>query len=204
MRKYRLIIIAIIFFIIVNTIYYWDSKLGFFAMPVTLILFVVYFGLLFGLIRQIYFAIREKFIKRYRIVVMTILTILLVATFLKPFGLIDFEKFEGNDLLIAQREGAANCMTTLKLKENNEFKERSVCFGVTEITGNYEFRNDTIFFSNIDLGRYEDEYFEFAIIEPSMLAVDTNSYDLVRYKNQRDTIGCKLWITKNELKKIKK
>lgn len=123
----------------------------------------------------------------------------LALSFFYPGGLINYEKFESDSILIAQREGAANCMTTFKLKENNKFSERSVCFGVSQITGDYELINDTIFFSNVVLPRHEKEYYKYAIIQPSRLKIINNNYDLVRYSNENDTTGHTLWIIKNEI-----
>lgn len=129
------------------------------------------------------------------------MTTVLALAFFKPAGLIDFWKFEGNDILIAKREGAANCMTTFKLKENNKFTEKSVCFGMTEIKGDYKLKNDTIFFENVKLGRGEDEFYKFAIIRPSKFNNANSHFDLVRYKSLNDSIGHELWITKNDLYK---
>lgn len=125
-----------------------------------------------------------------------IMTLGLGLIFLKPNGLVNFNKLEGEDLLIAEREGAANCMTVFKLKANNKFREKSVCFGVTETKGNYEIRNDTIFFSDITLLRNDEEYFKFALLKKSEYS-DKNV--LFRYRSAKDTIGHELWITKNKL-----
>ena len=112
----------------VNTTYYWEGKLGLFAFPAFLILAVIYLGLGVVLIRQIYFLVKEKFTDKTRLINIGLLAIVLTLTFLRPFGLIDFDKLEGDNILIAEREGAANCMTTLKLKDNFTFSERSVCW----------------------------------------------------------------------------
>lgn len=121
--------------------------------------------------------------------------------FLMPSGIVNFDKLEGEDLLIAQRQGAASCMTTFKIKPNNKFKETSVCFGVFEVRGNYEIRNDTIFFSDAIVPRENEDYYEFAIIQKSKLR-DEDA--LFRYRNRNDTVGHELWITKNEIMKLKK
>jgi hypothetical protein len=144
---------------------------------------------------------KEKFSDRQRLLIIAMLTIVLGLAFFKPAGFIDFEKFEGSDILIAQREGAANCMTTFKLKENNKFTEKSVCFGMTEIKGAYKLKNDTIFFENVELGRDENEFYKFAIIRPSKFNKDNNHFDLIRFKDLNDTTGHELWITKNDLYK---
>ena len=194
---------TIIFFLIVNTTYYWEGKLGFFAFPAFLILVIIFFGLGVALIRQIYFLVKEKFTDKKLLINIGLLTLVLTLTFLKPFGLIDFDKLEGNNVLIAEREGSANCMTTLKLKDNFTFSERSVWFGVTETKGNYHLQNDTIFFETVSVGRHENEFYKFAVVKPSKFENSKIIGDLIRYKNLTDITGHELWITKNELNKLK-
>ena len=187
----------------VNTTYYWEGKLGLFAFPAFLLLVVIYAGLGITLVKQLYFLIKEKFVDYQRVLKVGLLTIVLVLTFYNPFGLIDFDKLEGGDMLIAEREGSANCMTTLKLKDDFTFRERNVCFGVTEIKGNYHLQNDTIYFDNVNVGRHENEFYEFAVIKPSKFDNSKFFGDLIRYKDLLDTIGHELWITKIELNKLK-
>lgn len=200
MGNKRLLIITIIFFLIINTAYYWEGKLGFFAFPIFLILVVVYLGLLIILLRQIYFAIKENFTDKFRLLTIGVLTLVLVVVFFKPYGLIDFDKFEGNDVLVAQREGSANCITTLKLKDDFTFRERTVCFGMTEIKGKFHLQNDTIYFQNENISKYEDEFYKFGIVKNK----DGKYNNLIRYKSLTDTVKQnELWITKNELYKLK-
>ena len=201
MKNKGLIISTILFFLIVNTNYFWEGKLGIVAFPVFLILVLVFIVLSILLLGQLIKGIKERFSDKTRNVTIGIIATILILIFLKPNGLINFDKFNGTDILIAQREGAANCMTTIKLKENMTFRERSVCFGVTEIKGTYELRNDTIFFENIEYGRNENKFYEFAVIKPSK--INTDKFDFVRFKNKNDTIGNELWIVKNELKELK-
>jgi hypothetical protein len=203
LKNKGLLIATILFFLTVNTNYYWEGKLGLFAFPVFLFLVLVYVGLGIALLRQLFLAIREKFGDKKRLLIIALLTIVLTITFLKPNGLINFDSFQGKDVLIAQREGAANCMTTIKLKDDNSFRERSVCFGVTEIKGKYHYQNDTIYFDNVELGRHHNEFYKFALVRPSKLNNDGQHFDLVRYNSLTDTVGHELWITKNELNKLK-
>ncbi len=201
MKNKGLIITTTVFFLLVNTIYFWEGELGFLAIPAFLILVAVYLGLLVGLFKQLYFSIKEKFKDRQRLVVITILIIVLTLTFFRLHGFIDFDKLQGADLLVASREGGGNCTTTLKLKENNIFIERSVCFGLTEIKGTYKLINDTIYFQNVKRGRNEKEYHKFAVIKQSKYSNDKEVVDFVRYTNSNDTIEYELLITKNNLKK---
>jgi hypothetical protein len=170
-------------------------------MPAFLILVLVFIGLTIALLRHIFFAVREKLTDKHRLVTISLLTAVLCLTYFFPFGFINFDRLSGDDLLVAQREGAANCMTTFKLKDNNTFTERSVCFGVTEIKGDYRIARDTIYFENVEVGRHEDGFYEFAVIRPSKFNTDSNRFDLVRFKSFGDTTGHELWIIKNELSK---
>lgn len=201
MKNRGLIITSIVFFLSVNTTYYWEGELGLYAMPAFFILVLVFFGLAIALLRQLFFAIKERFIDKRRFLTLALLTTVLGLTFLFPFGFINFDKLSGANLLVAQREGAANCMTTFNLKENNTFIEKNVCFGVTEIKGNYKIVHDTIYFENVEPGRHEDAFYKFAVIRPSRFNNDNKHFDLVRFKDFSDTTGHKLWIIKNDLNK---
>ncbi|MDI3319267.1 hypothetical protein [Pinibacter soli] len=198
----ELLITTIVFFLIVNTTYYWKGKLGLFAFPAFAILVLVYFGLAIALLRQIYFAIKERLADKKSFFIIGLITIVLALTFFKPFGLINFDRLEGDNVLLAEREGAANCMTTFKLKDDFTFKEQNVCFGVTEVSGKYHLQNDTIYFDNVELGRHENEFYKFAVIKPSKFDNSKILGDLIRYKDLTDTVGHELWITKNELNKL--
>jgi hypothetical protein len=203
LRYKGLFITTIVFFLLVNTIYYWEGKLGLFAFPAFLLLAAVYLGLVIALVREVYFLIKEKFTDKERLFQVGLLTIVLALTFYKPYGLIDFDKLEGGDLLVAERESSANCMTTLQLKDDFTFRERNVCFGVTEIKGKYHLQNDTIYFDNVNLGRQENEFYKFAVIRPTKFSNSKILGDLIRFKGLTDTTGHVLWITKNELNKLK-
>src|SRR5262245_48325194 len=171
-------------------------------MLTTLTLGVAFLALFILLLRQLYLAVKEKLADRQRLLTVALLTSVLATTCLRPMGLLDWEKFEGKDVLIARRKGAANCMTTLKLKGNKNFTERIVCFGLTEVKGRYQFVNDTIYFEYVDPGRSEREFYKFAVIRPSGFFEDNKHFDLVLYKKS-DTTGDVLLITKNELDKLK-
>ncbi|WNM20323.1 hypothetical protein [Flavobacterium capsici] len=193
--------LTVLLFLVVNTSYFWMGKFGSLALPVFIILILVFLVLCFALLQQFYFLIKDNFKDRNKNLTIGLMCTLLVLTFFKPKGIINFESFESKAVLIAQREGVANCMTILKLKENNRFKERVVCFGISEVTGNYRIKNDTIFFNDIVHGLEEDDFFEFAVIKPSKGFNDANHFEMIRYKNKQDTVGDFLYVIKNELNK---
>ena len=127
-----------------------------------------------------------------------VLAFVLSSSVVYPRGIVDFEKWESEPLLIAEREGAANCLTTLKLRKDKTFIERTICFGQSETTGTYNVVNDTIYFENVWLGPNEDHYFKFATIA---IRKDSGKYsgEILRFKNHKDSTGVALWILKNDL-----
>lgn len=199
MKNKGLIITTIIFFLTVNTAYYWEGKLGLFAFPAFLILFAIYLALGVALVIQLYLAIKEKLVNKRRYILIGFLTFVLILTYFKPFGIIDFDELEGENVLVAQREGAANCMTTFKLKNDFTFKELNVCFGVSEVNGTYKISNDTIYFESVKRGKQEDIRYEFAIIE-ELEHYTENPFALKLFKDKNDTIGFNYFIMKNNLK----
>lgn len=195
-----LIAITIIFFLIVNTSYYWKSNLGLISLPISLILFLVYLGLCIITIRYIFLAFKERSKNKKQMFSIGLLLIVLILTFIKPFGIIDFEKFESKNILIAEREGVAGCSMNLKLKENKKFTAKSVCFGMTETIGQYEIKKDTIFFYDIKLGRGEDQFYKFAVLRPSKKFNNSKSFTLLCFKSKNDRIGQGLKVKHNGLK----
>lgn len=183
-----------------NTSYFWMDKLGLFAIPFSIFLFLLYITLVLALLYQVYWVINEKLQNRKRNILVLVMGVALILIFLWQDGIINFEKYEDKDLLVAEREGAANCYTILKLKENNKFVEKSICFGVAEITGKYLIKGDSIFFSDVQLGRNANEYYQFALIKQSTSENKKIIGELKRFMNLSDTLPHELWITKNEFK----
>lgn len=175
--------------------------MGMFAMVTSLLLTIYFIILTILLFRQSLFALRERFKNGQRILLIGTMTVALCMSILYPGGLINFDKFEKDSILIAKREGAANCMTTLKLRDDNAFIERNVCYGVTETTGTYNIKGDTIYFDNVSLGRKESDFYKFAVMKNREAKNGNYLGDLVRYKDYFDTTGVELWIIKYELPK---
>ena len=203
MTKLRgLLIATIIFFLLVNTLYFWEGKLGLLALPVLLILVAVYITLIILFLRQFYFSIREKFENRSRIVILSLLAVVIISTFIKPRGIIDFDNLSGKDILVASKEGGGNCNTTLKLKENNKFKVRIVCFGINEIKGTYKIENDTIFFKYNESETSRKYFYQYAVLKQSKYKINSRVIELIRVKESMDTIRSEFGIRKNEFERI--
>ncbi|RXR31250.1 hypothetical protein EQG68_10205 [Flavobacterium piscinae] len=203
MKNKGLLLAIILYFLIVNTSYFWESHLGLLAFPFYLILGVVYLGFIFVFIRNIYFLIKENFSEKKRFITCGLLLLVLTLTFLKPKGIFDFERLESSNILEAQSEGAANCTTVIKLKKDYTFNKRSICFGVSKVKGNFIFQNDTIYFKNIQLGKLDTEFYSFAVIEPDEFNKMNKHFILKCFKNKTDSTGTKLNITKIEWESLK-
>jgi len=175
--------------------------MGMFAMITFLLLILYFLVLTILLLGQTFFAVREKLKNRKRLFLIGVMTSVLGLSFFYPGGLVNFDKLESDSVFIAQREGAANCMTTLKLRDDQTFIERNVCFEVTETTGTYNIKGDTIYFEKVSLGRHESEFYKFAVIKKRETKSEKYLGALVRYKDYSDTTGIALWIIKNELTK---
>jgi hypothetical protein len=110
--------------------------------------------------------------------------VILILNFIslaKPMGIIDWEKYESQNLLVADRIGTVNCKTIVKLKTDNKLKYINRCFGVDFHFGTYSFENDTLHFQlKRDLG-YMDKL-SFATLLKS--EKDSSKYDrLILHEN---------------------
>jgi hypothetical protein len=174
--------------------YFWEGYLGFWSMPLSLVLFIVYFSLVFKFLKHFIKIIDYKFKNKKRVFLTIAMLILLVVMFLFPNGII--KVFEKN-VLVAYQEGVAGCGTILKLHTNNKFVMTTYCFGLREIKGNYKYTNDTIYFynqSNDKLRKYD-----FGIIEKG------NSGEFINlYQTDNDTVQLSyfLYVKINKLKSI--
>lgn len=113
--------------------------------------------------------------------------------------MINYEYFEAKDLLTAENEGAANCTSLIKLKVNNDFSIKDICFGVYKHTGTYILNNDTIFFKFKN--DTENDAFKFGLVQSDTLANGKTQDILILYRQTKDNNPIRLNITKNELLK---
>jgi len=149
------------------------------------------------LILQLFKLLNKENRQISRIVSIVIGGLVLLTTYIKPYGLINFKQFEPETKLEASRTGGGNCNQKLKLYTNQNFTDRERCFSTSTTKGNWKFLNDTIYFSNVSNGATIDEYYSMAIIKQSSRSGSINS--LIRFKGKNDTTGHEIWITKNKL-----
>jgi hypothetical protein len=175
----------------INTEYYWEGMLFGFDFYLKLVYFIWFLILTICWLRQLFLVIKERFKNKPRVYTILIVGSLLGLIFAKPFGVIDFEKFEGRDKLVAMQEGAANCTITLKLKENDKFTLTSFCFGEDKIYGTYSINKDTIKLKNSILNEITKRY-EYGIYKKA-------TGEILLYHSQKDTMPYPLTVFKNEL-----
>jgi hypothetical protein len=185
MKKRLIIILSIIFFLLVNTSYFWKKLPGLWDFLIIGILFLGFIVLTIILIIQIVKLIRNKFSKRITIINCAILTITLILTIIFPFGILDSNKFEGKNLIFAQYEGVANCTESLKIKEKNRFIQSSVCFGKDDYSGNYEIRGDTIKLFYDKKSSFDSKY-AYGIIVLDSIKTQTRIGKILYYRDSSD------------------
>ena len=139
---------------------------GLFDLVIILLLMITTVVLVLVGIYQVYKYVAEEQKVKFRLINISLIVTVIVLACFKPFGLIDFKKFEGENILYAMREGTINCTTSIRLKEGNRFKKTSICFGIDHFWGNYEIVNDTIIF-HYDKISEENKENDFAIIQLS-------------------------------------
>lgn len=197
----RLIILSVVFFLVIQTAYFWEPWLESWGLLLIFLLVIVFMTLAGLFLSHLIMLIKERFRNRQRLIVAAVLLVAVSTSLLWPMGLIDYDQLAGKDLFIAMREGAADCQTILKLKDNNTFVQRHLCFGTSEIKGTYTVKGDTIFFTNAKPARGNEKYYMYArIIKENKIehGYYNSVGDLILYKDKKDTTGYLLWITKND------
>ncbi|RYJ42092.1 hypothetical protein [Flavobacterium beibuense] len=148
MKLKILLVTEIVFFLLVNTAYFWEGNLSYWAFPIFIFEMITFFTLVIILIWQLVLIVKEKLANRLRNITVLVLLFVITLTIYKPFGLIDFEKWEGEDVMVAHYEGVANGGTTIRLKNNGFYFVKEVYFGLRKYSGQYRLSNDTVFFNH--------------------------------------------------------
>ena len=158
--KSKSVIVALILLVAVNTAFAWEQlPLGWDFLFTLFLAFIWLLTLLIFLWKLVTFVQNANKEREYGINLIILGSVLLFC-FLFPLGIIKSSDFDSEPYLIASREGAANCTTTITLGIDSSFVQRSVCFGVEKQTGTYTIKNDTVF-----LSFRNDENRRFGVIE---------------------------------------
>lgn len=148
----------------------------------------------FLLYLQISNAGKEKFSNRIRMLLIIWISFVLITTIMYPQGMFR-RSVEHNSLLIANREGAANCMSTLYLEPDSTFNFSVFCFGNSSSTGHYNIQHDTIFFHLDPTSDPELMPYSHATLQPN----NEDQPYLTLFIDQQDTIGIQFYISKDIL-----
>ena len=135
---------VIVLFLLINTLYFWQTFLGAWMMLAVILLFINYLFLVIILIYQFYLLTRHWSINKGRLWKLIAVFVILLIIAAKPQGIINYKIFEGKDMLFARRDGVAHCTTVLRLKENGEFEISDFCFGSSKSVGKFTIKNDTV------------------------------------------------------------
>jgi len=193
LKQYLLVTIATTLLILVNILgycYYWH---------VFIILAIAYYFLFLFWLLDVVLMLLEKFSNQKRIYSIVSVALILSVIYYFPFG-IPFDSYLSKDdsILIAHREGVANCRTTLKLKSDQTFVEYTICFGFNEIHGKYQLVNDTLLFYDVlipkTLHEEEETYYKLGIIKRDL---ENTHQTLQLLKDKHDNDGYAMYITKN-------
>ena len=196
--KTKPVIISAILFGIINTSYFWENQIGFWLFPVIICLGILYLALVIILISKIISFSKSTFRNKEQLKIPLIILTTLVLVGIFPNGMIDFQKFESKNVLIARREGVAGCAMYLTLKENREFMETESCFGIHARKGKYKIKGDTIVFSFYDT-RLQNADTSIGITHFKGKQNQYAKNSLQYYRNSTDSIPMYFEITKNDL-----
>lgn len=98
------------------------------------------------IIAQLIYFILENTRPFWRLRYAGIIGILMILYLHYPTGLFNWEWFKGENYLVAQYKGTANCQTIIRLKPKQQYSYTSLCFGQEIYGGTYSIQQDTIQF----------------------------------------------------------
>lgn len=145
----KTLLAAILLFVLVNTRYFWETKVSVLLLPLTLLIAISGLIILLLTLRKAILFFRYK--EKNNLAILLSLVLLLCLLIKYPEGIIDFRRFESPTTLKAYREGVGGGGDMLYLREDSTFIDRYVMFGIDEQKGRYRIANDTIFFNSDEI-----------------------------------------------------
>lgn len=199
MKPKTILILAVIFFLLLNTARLWEVYLGVYGMLSMLVLVVGGFLLAVLLCIELIKIVWHRFKDRQRNVSTLVLAAVIGIAVLFPGGLLKWDLFRPADVFVAFQEGSANCMTYVHLKADKSFVTDGYCFGVHETTGTYYLKGDTIYFENVSGARGQGDELSHAIFMRDDNADTICGLSL--YRTPDDSFGYPMRLKLNELAK---
>ena len=190
-------IIFFLFFTLDQTQYYWEHNVGIIGFMFSMYKLYILILLASLIVYQIVKLGKPENRIKSRILSILCGAVVIYLSYTKPQGLINFQQFEPNIVLEAKKRAGGNCNTTIKLFEDNSFKEIDRCFGSSIKRGKWKFERDTFIISEYVNGKSINEYYYKAIIKKS--SKYSQSQSLIRFNNKSDTIGTRMKILINRI-----
>jgi hypothetical protein len=192
--KNKLNITTLLFFILINTSFFWDGFLGIYSIPFSFVLEIVFLIIIVNFFILIFRIIQNKFDSKNKRNQILYIAIVIALTIYKPFGFINLELSKANEVLIAKKEAVSNCNMLLILRDDGTYTQRMVCYSIDNIQGTYSLKNDTIFFKN------SFEYSECP--KYGLITENSNNYQIIKlyYDSSYKAIPLLLYIEKNNIK----
>ena len=201
MKNKSIIIASIFFFLLLKTSFLWEKLPGLWDMGIMAVLITGFFILKVVLLVQLVLVIKYKFRNKEKNINTLVLAVVLLTSFLFPYGVGEVITSEEPNVIFAQYEGVANCTETLKIRKNRKFIHTSICFGVDEYKGTCLIVGDTIKL------QYEDEAPFFSKLAHGIIKLDSTNSEtdkglLLYYRNLNDKKPIPLMIAQYDLNNI--
>jgi len=198
MKNKSIIIVAILFFLLLNTSLLWEKLPGFWDIGITAVLIIGFLSLMVVLLVQIVLIINGRFKNKEEKISTAVLASVLLLSILFPYGMVDSATFEEPNVIYAQYEGVADCTQTLKIKKSGRFKYTSICFGVDEYAGTYKIIGDTIKLQYESKAPLESKL-AYGIIKLDSIVSENDTGKIMYYKDLREEKPIPLTIAQYDL-----
>lgn len=149
MKQPYSVYIGLAILLLLNTTYFWEKWLGGWGLLLTLLIIVLSVALCIKLLVLFVRLVKNRFADSTKTKQFLVLLSIVMLLVFFPFGIIDFRRFEAKNIFSVQREGVANCMLYVNLKEDGGCVEKQICFGTYEKSGRYKVKGDSIFLTLI-------------------------------------------------------
>ncbi len=192
MKKWWISIVSLLFFFIIQTAGIWEKDTGPYGFLIYMLLIIFLFILVIILLGQFVSGLMESFQNKHRNIQSLILLFVILSTIFFPFGFIRHSHSSAESIFYATREGGANCRTSVTLYDDSTFSINDVCFGHGMTVGKYRLSSDTVFFTELDTGRFGREA-AFLVLE------NRHDFNVQLYKSIYDPEPLGLFLSQNQL-----
>ena len=192
----RTIILTLLFFLTVQCMILFHYLPGLVSIGLLFLLLGILAFLAISSIVSIIRLFSRKFDKG-RLVSLLVRLVVIGLVVLFPAGIYPYDPFEGPDLMLATWKDGPSCTVSIKLKEDNRFRESSLCGPPETYRGNYRISGDTIHL-DFDYKNSSDSKKAFAVLQPSL----ENAEKLIYYQSPQDSVPLEMEVSLFEAEKL--